>query len=294
MSEETHQAPITIGDRKIQIYRQSPSIYTLHLVLIGLSSLIVWGGYALVPEMFRSLFNDTDVLSRMLFIHYGLIYILIWASYFLGSHKYQTLRRLLTLLSEARAEDILDERGHHSAVKDEAIREKAKTSLTVSALMIASSALVFSLVSNIHLNDPLKNNGIIDWWLDTTLILAGVFSITSFVVFVITSDVLDTLLNKFAATTEVNITQHFYHFTSNPKYMGLLSIIFAISFLIAYHNASLACYAIALFLSLGYSYWFPRLNLNTFQEQAKTAHNISRFVRIILLCLPIILLCLDK
>jgi protein-S-isoprenylcysteine O-methyltransferase Ste14 len=180
--------------------------------------------------------------------------------------------------------------------QNEVVREKAKTSITVSALMIAAAAVVFSVTSDKYIF--LKSNGLymenfsFDW-ASTVLMLSGFLSLTAFVLFVVTMDVLDTLLNKFAVGRQVDATNYFYGYTSNPKYIGMLCLVMSVCTLVSYHSAGLAAYGLGLFLAVGYRYWFPEFILPSREGLQRVSHILLQGLRGLLIVAPLIVMIVD-
>lgn len=204
--------------------------------------------------------------DRHVFTGYACIFAAWWLVY-LGTRrnrqpemeqaykKVRTLRRLLGYCSEQWGAS-----GHMSEGRldqmEESYRNKAQSSMTTIAIMIAVSSLELQHVS--EQLEPLFKTGIMMNWQVAILMLSLIFATVSFIGYIISADSLDVIFNRFIDNdARHRITRYYYQSTINTRYAALISLITSFILLVAYHSPLAGAGAIGLFLVIGYAHWFP-------------------------------------
>lgn len=169
--------------------------------------------------------------------------------------RVRTLRRLLGYCSEQwgasgnMSEGRLDQ-------MEESYRNKAQSSMTTIAIMIAVSSLELQHVS--EQLEPLFKTGIMMNWEVAILMLSLIFAMVSFIGYIISADSLDVIFNRFIDNdARHRITRYYYQSTINTRYAALISLITSFILLVAYYSPLAGAGAIGLFLVIGYTHWFP-------------------------------------
>jgi len=190
----------------------------------------------------------------------------MWHTYFLSKKgkneeeekkrlKIRTLRRLLGMTSRQWNSHKTSE-----VSKSEYFEEKSKSSMTVIALLIASSIFIFNQFSDFLLNKSVSDASVFS----TTLIYIGIFStFISFTALMLSVDSLDTIFNKFSDVEIQNtLSNYFYTYVANPRYVATSFLFFSMIILVALHNLTLASICIFMIAYIGYDFWFPNFNKN--------------------------------
>lgn len=272
-------------------------VFSLLLLILGVTGLL-----PPVSLLFQTLLNGEyhlDSISRLIFLFYMCGVMAMWWIYLLSRHErmqVQTLRQLLFLNSVSWGQcDSVEASNYVSET-----REKARTTITVAAILVAASALVISQINAIHIAmeasvTPLSDVALLSW--QRFLLAMGYMCATgAFVALIVSVDALDCLFNHFSegAVPRRNLTRlvrYFYTFTLNPKYIGLFLLLTSVVFVLAYFNANVGSLALAVMLTLGYAHWFPLGKLNEKGEPELGGHTAHfRAIAAVLYLVPVGLL----
>ncbi|PSJ16065.1 hypothetical protein [Nitrosomonas supralitoralis] len=222
-----------------------------------------------------------DDWSRTFLIFYLSIYLSFWLVYFLSKSgpiffRVGTLRRLLVTKSNQWTDADTEK---NDKIEKEFI-EKAKTSITAMAMLVAVAFLVMVQAKAFYSDLISTTEGEyceqITWYL-TILGFAMMSSLIAFISFIVSVDALDCMFNGFEnPELENRLRRYFYKSTIHPRYLGLVFLLSSIIFLLAYINPLLGCIVIGLIITIGYRHWFPPVELlkNGWDD---TAHNSGGF-----------------
>lgn len=137
-------------------------------------------------------------------------------------------------------------------------RDKATSSMTTIAILIAVSALELQEVSN--LLAPLieqQTTAHVSWQIGI-LVLSLALAMVALIAYIVSADALDVIFNNFVDDdARHRITRYYYQRTINPRYAALISLIASFILLVAYYSPLAASVAIGLFFVIGYPHWFP-------------------------------------
>lgn len=235
-----------------------PTVVVWGVTTILTSSVAIWVSLKIWPQ-FR------EDWGRILFIIYLSVYFSMWLVYFLSKSKRKflkyfrvgTLRRLLFVKSK------------HWTAEDskigEAFMEKAKTSITAIAMLVAVAFLGMMQTKDLYFDLIALTKG--ERYQQTTWYLmilgfAASCSLIAFICFVISADALDGMFNEFEDKKLDNrIRRYLYKTTIHPRYFGLVFLISSIIFLMAYIHSILGSIVIGLIITIGYRHWFPKAEL---------------------------------
>lgn len=164
--------------------------------------------------------------------------------------RVQSLRRLLGETSRQWS----DGQSHFSGELEDAFRQKSSTSMAVTALLMAVVILVLQQASAVLMS---RWGSLSD---GDALLLVGtvVVSVFSFVCFIIAIDAMDIVFNRFSSEEDQRrIVTYYYLNTINPRYFGLMGMLFALVFFVAFHALALGSVTLAIVMSVGYYHWYP-------------------------------------
>lgn len=248
------------------------------------SILVLWSALALVLRS-GTPFIPVDSLQQLnanaaadsdktLFLVYLIGFISLWMVYFASRSDYVATKTLRTLLSnislnwrdiEKQNLETYEERRIYDEFEN---IQKAKASSSVQALsiMAASAAVVISLSS--ELRADFSKNGEMDVWKQFTLTTSLICGLTAFYCFVVAVDVLDTVTNRFVDDAKTKVLKHLFDRSRNPKYYGLVLLMFSLAFYVAATLPAVGALALSVAMFTGYSHWFPRLSDRTKLEWA--------------------------
>lgn len=245
----------------------------------------------LVSVPIRELQAGYDLLdnaSRLVFLLYLCALTAMWLVYLSSRRKFmavQTLRQLLALNSVSWA-STCDPADAETHVRE--TREKARTTITVAAILVAASALVISQINAIHVAMQAAEAPAIDaallGWQRFLLAMGYICATGAFISLIVSVDALDCMFNHFSAGTSkrrdnpTTLARYFYRFTINPKYIGLFLLLTSVVFVLAYFNANVGSLALAIILTLGYAHWFPLGRLDDDGEPLLGGHSIGAWV----------------
>lgn len=222
------------------------NIVLLSLLLISLGvALVAYRGGALVPLV---LWRD----DRLLFLAYCLVFISTWFVYFCSDRRsysleVRTLRRLL-LARSVHWKTPGDEKAAKREVR--ADRIKGERGLDTAAILIA--------VSSLEVSQALQMLNAATAWESILLRCTIALGVASFLMFVVSTDALDSMFNSFACKKEeAVIVRYLYVTTVNHRYYGLVCMLLSLVTMIASKDPCLGASALALLIGLGYGHWFP-------------------------------------
>jgi len=208
--------------------------------------------------------------DRHVFLIYSCAFAAWWLVYFLTKKvndsakeqsfkKVRTLRRLLGECSAQWASPVGMKEEDINSI-EQYYREKAKSSMTTTSILIALSGLELQEVLDV-LRPILKQTteNIILW--DASMLgLSALFALISFIGYIISADALDVVFNRFVDDdSRHRITSYYYKSTINPRYAAFVSLISSFVLLAAYYSPIVASVGIGLFFSIGYGHWFPQI-----------------------------------
>jgi hypothetical protein len=277
-------------DTRAAVELNRPSLYSradLLLALSGSCALLAWFACKhWAPSLER---------ARVLFVCELAAFAGLWIVYFMSRHgegegffHVATLRRLLRLTAKTWRENERD--------LGEAFRLKAEKTIGATAMLVATSGVVLTRVAQSYHDWEIKNPNQGFCWESATCMLALLGGFTAIVCFVLSVDSLDVVANTF--TTRKITTQlraHFYMSTINPRYGGFVLLLTSIVVMLAFRSALLGSAALAIVLGVGYTHWFPRLDVLTREIGAEKRLEEARrgqrefLVRLSLLVLPTLL-----
>jgi len=249
--------------------------------LIALGTLVLlavaWGAMVRVQgvglmEVFSTewikAYSTRWLYERHFFILYACGFVAWWVVYF-GSRKqratgeeslYKRVKTLRRLLGECSVQwGSADQITPESLDRMEAgFRNKAQSSMTTIAILVAVSALELQEVSKLLAPLLVGQTGDEFSWQVVILVLSLMFSMVAFIAYIVSADALDVIFNNFVDDdSRHRITRYYYQHTINPRYMALISLIASFILLVAYYSPLGASVAIGLFFVIGYSHWFP-------------------------------------
>lgn len=247
--------------------------------------------------------------SRVLFVAYLGAFVGLWLVYFMsrmGPALFQvmTLRRLLRKTS-AQWNETSELR---KTELEKAFQEKARTTITATAMLVAASGVALTQVSQAYrdlqaqmLANPDLVPPLIHHWDVLLLSLAAMAAFIAVVCFILSVDALDVLFNRFDSRAHAHrLRFYFYMSTINPRYFGLLSLLSAAILLIGHADPLLGCAAIGLMVTIGYRHWFPPQDILVRKVSAndpgffKLAVTVGSFLlRVIAVLAPPVLVALD-
>jgi hypothetical protein len=207
--------------------------------------------------------------SRAVFGLYALTLISLWAVYFRstaadGTAALPTLRGLLRAYSTQwtrldRNGNTPDTEKNYDPQLVKALQEKARVTLT-SMAMLAAAAGVELAQANAVLMSAMK----LDEFRLLVLAAGSLSAFTSLVCFLLATDTLDSVCNSFALPRlKQRVLRHFYQESLNPRYFGLVCLMFGAVCLIAIHEPLFGAAAAGLIIAIGYRHWFPPTGLGS-------------------------------
>lgn len=263
--------------------RRRPHEYIGHVFMASLMIALFF--IISVPGIFESTPRiDGASTGKMIFTTYITSYILIIFFYFISIEcdiDVQSLRRLL------HDESLLWDRESSNTDRVPFFREKAKTTITALAIIIAASTLLstraYEALNQLNIGSGKLINSDSNWQI-AMLYASIIFSCSSFILLVVAVDALDTTFNQFNGNTD-KIVSYYYRHAVYPKYFGLVSVILSFVFYIASSLPEIASAAVGLLISVGYYHWFPNI-----YEDISTSRHFRFFVCVTICLLPIAVL----
>lgn len=228
-------------------------------------------------NIFRYLYfqNSFFLLDRLLFVFYFSIYLAMWIIYFISKSCYvkpenrktkdkflrffqiPTLRRLLFVVSK----NWTDEESSSNDRLEELAKDKARSSITATAMLTSITVIIMIQVKSFYLADVQDNRVLLsDDMSLMLLLLTFACAFSSFIMFIISADALDSIFNEYSVR-ENRLHRYHYRSTIYPRYFGMVFLITSICFLSAYINLLLGCLAFSLVFTIGYRHWFPPNNI---------------------------------
>jgi hypothetical protein len=235
--------------------------------------MLVCGGFVGVTWLTTQRLVGDRILSRdrMLFALYLAALTGFWIVYFASRYasnrspfQVLTLRRLLRVTTT--------NWNTSSALKktelEKHFQEKARISITATAMLVAVSGVVLSQVNSTYLKfqSTLTEapNSVDVYWSQAILALATMCGFLAIACFIVAVDSLDGMFNHFASRKVSHTLRfHFYMNAINPRYMGLVSLLSASILLIGFSSPLLGCVAIGMLTTIGFQHWFPTPDLLT-------------------------------
>lgn len=234
------------------------------LILIGLIALEPWP---------ISLFGFSDLsaaqhFERLLFLFYIVFFFSVWLLYYLSPlgdrfsfFNVQSLRRLLRLTSfqwQSELERLSSQDDPDSGEEYEKnFHEKAHSTITAVAVLMAASILLLDQVNQIFLSikvGTIQNDG----WGELILSLSLFFSIASFIAFILSVDDLDSLFNKSKQQNENYLLDYyFYKRAINPKYYGFTFLMLGVVLLVGFYNLIYASTILGIIIFFIYPHLYP-------------------------------------
>lgn len=261
---EADDAGVSAASQNLRAYATYPRplgrIAILSLTACAIAGLAAWA-LGLRPS-----------LDGAVFVAYLISFLSLLCVYFLSGkgrpvdpawRRVQSLRRLLGETSKqwSTAE------GGFSGELEDAFRQKSATSMAVMALLVAAVILVMQQASSVLLSRgaSLSVSGA------ALLVATLVVSMFSFVSFVISIDAMDIVFNRFAAEEDQRrVVTYYYLNTINPRYFGLMGLLLAVVFFVAFHSMPLGSAMLGLLMGVGYYHWFPSLPLGDLGSAQKS------------------------
>ena len=258
-----------------------PNIIVFASLFIGIVTVLVWTDAPPFRDWDISFpFSSLASIDRFIFVCYLTAFASMWVVYFLSRStlsllRVRTLRLLLnhTSLNWGTAEERLRQRqsSNHllttsSEINDEQLgeiegyfKDKSRTSLQTLGMLIAVATLELGQINLIrHWNSSTSG---VDPWEEWTLGLATLAATGAFVMFVVATDSLDSLFNRFRGTMDRHkLIDHFYKKTINLRYFGLVLLLLGAVMIVAFHNPIFGATSLGFVFALGYSTWFPTLD----------------------------------
>lgn len=218
----------------------------------------------------KSRFSDWPY-DRHLFMLYCCGFLAMWTVYFLSRKpfkgkisqdpRWKKVRTLRRLLGETSKQWDLTGSSANLAEIEAAYREKAKSSGTTLAIMLAVAGLELQRLTSImdpilSLNTPLGFS-----WANALLLMSLLLALVAFVSVIISADALDVIFNNFKGDDDGHrVIRHYYSSTINPRYVALLSLIASFVLLVAYYSPTVATMALGILFWIGYPHWFPEFS----------------------------------
>lgn len=257
--------------------------------------LMTSGGFAAVAGTICAVGIRTMERAQVLFVCELAAFVGMWFAYFMSRHgnvggffEVPTLRRLLRLTAKTWDQNKRD--------FGESFRAKAEKTISATAMLVATSGVVLGRAADSYHNWEIANPKPPGYWQPGLCIVALLSGFTALVCFVLSVDSLDAVANNFATRSlTTRLRAHFYMSTINPRYFGFVLLLSSIVAMFAVKNALLGCAALTIIVGVGYTHWFPPVDVLTNaigrEDRSKAARRgVAVFVgRSFALALPMIL-----
>jgi len=234
----------------------------LRILLITIALMFIfWSGFKLASD--SHLLQGYEITpDRTVFLVYSAFFVSMWIVYFASKigvseriFKIQSLRRLLSSSCLNWTEFDPDDGATEELSKS--FRRKSTATMQVMAILVAVSLLILEITGQFWREHEAVNE---DFWITFSLSISAICSVASFISFIVSVDSLDTLFNKFCDNrTRATCLAFFYKSTINPKYVGMVSMIISVIFLIQVHSPFLGSVSTAIVVVVGYPFWFPHI-----------------------------------
>jgi hypothetical protein len=216
--------------------------------------------------------DEPDLIRGGLFLAYLSFFLAVWTVYFLSRNflKVCSLRRVLGATSiswpDALFTTATGDALREADARNDAMRDKGRTSMQVLGLFVATTVLELVQVRYIiiQLQERAAETELVFQIWDAFIVAgAGICAFTAFVCFIVSGDALDAMFNSFQKNdandkvTERWLIRHFYRETITPKYIGLVAMILSAILIIGFHSKLFAASLIAITIGIGYPHWFP-------------------------------------
>jgi hypothetical protein len=243
--------------------------------------------------------------ERVVFLCYFIVLFAMWAVYFTSSFQWgriRTLRKLLSLTSEifgrtsveAEAKYEGDETGrseHEQKQREKAggvataLREKARNSLTMLAMLTAGATLLLTRSLDMAYAAPSP-----DFWQLTLAYASASAALIAVVCFIISVDSFDVMYNMFGAEDggeRNHMLQFFYNSTRNTRYYGTMFLLWALCLFAAARHPVFGAFATSLVICIGWAHWFPSPTLlGQPLERGMASRVFSFIVRLLFIVFP--------
>jgi len=213
-------------------------------------------------------FSAAEAVQQTVYVIAVCFYAAMWAVYFgskprVSNHKaifnVQSLRKLLSLTSVNFSDQMSEADLKNADVNfGDAVHKKASSSQTSLGMLIAVATLELNFISNGLGNLP-PTDSYLYRWQELTLSIAALGAILAIVAFIISVDSLDCLFNGFVdpLKSQKDLPYLFYRSTINWRYLGLISILFVASLVVAARNPLFGATSLTVIIGAGYHHWFP-------------------------------------
>lgn len=271
-----------------------------------IGSLLAFEVEPLTREIFFSELRER--IGQGVFLVYFAIFAAIWTTYFLSKSTWsllqsRTLRLLLfntsvnwgSIRDRLRNvdEDDLIIASNLSAEDEEIVatvetqfRDKARSATQNLGMLLAVACLELAQI-NLLSRDTRTD----DPWTKLTLGVATLSSITAFVLFILATDSLDSLFNKFKLSGDRHIlVDHFYRASINPRYYGLSLLILSAVMIIGNREPRLGAVSFGIVFSAGYYHWFPRISSDLDAAgESERVRVVVLAVRVLVILAPVVI-----
>lgn len=298
-----------IAIEEFQKNNRSP-LRQIALVTMGLI-VLAWFGTGMWEGDWLDIVFSTDwvrlhsarwLYERHLFVIYACAFVAWWWVY-LKSRKLddepadatrrhvRTLRRLLGECSvQWRSAEKTEQSNQKLDEVESNFRNKAKSSMTSIAILVAVSALELQELSRLLAPLLEKQSPAEISWQVAILLLSLAFAMTAFIAYIVSADALDVIFNNFVDdVSRHRITHYYYQRTINPRYAALISLIASFILLIAYYSPLVASVAIGLFFAIGYSHWFPDFGKEQISKYDLALRRLTKVVLVLFPAVPMYL-----
>lgn len=239
-------------------------IVFLVAVFVPIPWLVVYSGLLPTAKIGIHWPLDPQSVERLVFVSYLMIWCLTWHVYFASGTSnsdfhVRTLRRLL--------KDTSEEWTGHEWENPEFFKTKhhyyddmASKSLTSIAVMVGASIVVLTqvhgLAGQLHY-ESCRDVGC-DYWNGVLTLTSAVIGAAAVVGYVLALDLMDSLFTKYRSDeTKKRLQNFFFMIMVDRRYPAMVCLLTSISLIAAANSPYAACFMIAIFLTMGYSNWFP-------------------------------------
>ena len=298
-------------ENSLEHYRAIPSPMPVILMFAFIFMAILFAALQWCSSLFpQGLFplEPREKIGRIIFLAYSMIFAAIWVTYYSSkSERFSFLRRrslrvLLSYTSEnwrsieqrvslptpcepllLKTNSMTEDEANIGMIEDH-FRDKARSAMQNLGMLMAIACLELAQISLIS-----RSISNADGWSKLTLGCASLASISALIMFLIATDSLDTIFNRFQTPSERHkLIDHFYRKSINPRYYGLTLIILSATMLIGSREPVLGAMAFGIIFSVGYSHWFPFISLSEEERENNARRVIGIVLRVVIISFPII------
>ena len=171
-------------------------------------------------------------------------------------------------------------------------QDKARSSLQSMGMLLAVATLELGQINLMQhwVSEKIASNPAAeDAWDDWTLGAATLCAMSSFIMFVVSTDSLDSLFNRFQGIEDRHkLIDYFYRNSINPRYFGLVLLLLGATMIIAHRDPLLGATSIGLIFFFGYRVWFP-----TIVDEGDFGHGrilkISNVTKLLFFLVPLVM-----